>query len=97
MAALIPKGTGAGIGGVSAHSALTGLQGGAVGEYYHLTAAELAALNSLAAAPVYEPVLANGLGNLNVTYITPGTSLVPDFVLSSTGDIVMGIGAQNAT
>lgn len=50
MAALIPKGTGASTGGVTAHSALTGLQGGGVGEYYHLTLADYTAILALIAS-----------------------------------------------
>lgn len=53
---------------ISNHNALTGLQGGAAGEYYHLTAAELAELQAVSST--YEPALGN-----------PGTD---GWVLSST-------------
>ena len=48
-----------------------------------------------AVAPIasyYEPMLASANGNQDVVYVD-GTSLVPDFILSSGGDIMMGIGA----
>lgn len=97
MGALTPKGSGVGGGGgVTIHSDLIGLQGGAVGEYYHLTAAEYALLASLAAGAIYEPVLASGNGNQDVAYVA-GTNLVPDFLTSASGDIIMSIGVQNAT
>jgi len=92
MTAFVPKGTSGAGTGTSAHSSLTGLQGGGAGQYYHLTAAEYASLSGLTSVSHYEPVLASVNGNLDVTYIA-GTSLVPDFLLSSTGDIIMGIGA----
>jgi hypothetical protein len=48
---------------------------------------EVAAITSY-----YEPMLATNLGNQDVVYID-GDALVPDFVLSSDGDIIMGLGA----
>jgi len=53
---------------VNNHNQLSGLQGGTSGEYYHLTAAELAAVTALGSGvKVYEPAM-SGTFFSNVTY-----------------------------
>jgi len=42
-------------------------------------------------ASYYEPVLATANGNQDVVY-QAGTSMVPDFMLSSDGDLMMAVG-----
>lgn len=42
-------------------------------------------------AVIYEPMLSSGNGNLDVVYVA-GTSPVPDFMLSSSGDVMVGLG-----
>lgn len=42
-------------------------------------------------AVYYEPLLASATGNLDVVYQS-GSNPVPDFMLSSSGDLIMGRG-----
>jgi len=56
---------------------------------YSGTKEELRAGDSIAST-LYEPMLASGAGNLDVVYLT-GVSLVPDFMLTTEGDLIMGV------
>ena len=56
---------------------------------YSGTKEELRAGDSIAST-LYEPMLASA-GNLDVVYLT-GVSLVPDFMLTTEGDLIMGVG-----
>jgi hypothetical protein len=78
---------------VNVHNSLSGLQGGTAGEYYHLTAAEYTALGT-AQVKVYEPTM-SGTFFSNVGYLAAEPEL-PEFITSSSGDVVMAWGGDYA-
>jgi len=80
---------------VNNHNQLSGLQGGTSGEYYHLTATELASVTALGAGvKVYEPTV-SGTFFSNVTY-TAGEPKLPEFITNSNGDIITAWGGDYA-
>jgi hypothetical protein len=72
---------GGGLGSVTDHDSLSGLQGGVAGQYYHLTAAEHAAVNIRNTGAV----AAIGVGASPFTYINPHTYDVDIILIGGAG------------